>query len=659
MTVRVELFGLIEIVVAISLTGIAGKEAMPSRSASVEQGELPEDSSDRYRHGHSTRGRHHDEKSRNERRKRSSSPEHKRRRRMASIERRGDAPVDESMEETLKKSHYSSLDNPFNDAGLDHKFTWHKKRDKEKMAGLSSTEAEQRDRERRIEAQSELEKLIQRRAEREARMEARQAEMEQAQRDAETAQMAEWIAKEDEFYLEQAKRRAEIRVKNGRAKPIDLLAINLRLADNADEIDDTGIEIELEEPYRIFENLTLEEIKELHKDIQMYLSLERKEVNLDFWRAMIVVCEDKLNQAQNERQKGTGIDPVQADINELLSSKTYDQLNILQGQIQHKLGSNEPVDVDYWEQLLKSLIVWKAKIKLRKMHEVVLRNRLEQLRRLQRDEANKAQLELQNAVAKQQLAAEEQQAEIAEASTESVQYTREMSPEKAFKIGWDDESLEVMDQAKFTQRLMAKRREVVGDKFIVRRKTKTAVAELTLPVEDAALDPTPEATQSQFLEKQIELFEEEAAHDDSSDDEEISNIDAELRRQSYLYDDKYRPRKPRYFNRVLTGFEWNTYNKTHYDVDNPPPKSVQGYKFNIFYPDLIDKSKAPTYELIKIPDDEDTVMIKFVAGPPYEDIAFRIVQHDWEFSHKKGFRSRFDRGVLQLHVFFKRGYYRK
>ena len=24
-------------------------------------------------------------------------------------------------------------------------------------------------------------------------------------------------------------------------------------------------------------------------------------------------------------------------------------------------------------------------------------------------------------------------------------------------------------------------------------------------------------------------------------------------------------------------------------MDNPPPKIVQGYKFNIFYPDLIDK----------------------------------------------------------------------
>jgi hypothetical protein len=47
-----------------------------------------------------------------------------------------------------------------------------------------------------------------------------------------------------------------------------------------------------------------------------------------------------------------------------------------------------------------------------------------------------------------------------------------------------------------------------------------------------------------------------------------------------------------YVYRVHTGYEWNKYNQTHYDHDNPPPKIVQGYKFNIFYPDLIDKSKV-------------------------------------------------------------------
>lgn len=84
------------------------------------------------------------------------------------------------------------------------------------------------------------------------------------------------------------------------------------------------------------------------------------------------------------------------------------------------------------------------------------------------------------------------------------------------------------------------------------------------------------------------------------DDEAQFSVEMALDSQVYLWSDKYRPRKPRYFNRVHTGFEWNKYNQTHYDMDNPPPKIVQGYKFNIFYPDLIDKNSTPEYFLVSL-----------------------------------------------------------
>ena len=119
--------------------------------------------------------------------------------------------------------------------------------------------------------------------------------------------------------------------------------------------------------------------------------------------------------------------------------------------------------------------------------------------------------------------------------------------------------------------------------------------------------------------------------------------------------DKYRPRKPKYFNRVHTGYEWNKYNQTHYDHDNPPPKMVQGYKFNIFYPDLIDRSKTPSYSLLPDPSGAtDTCLLRFHGGAPYEDIAFKIVNQEWETSHKRGFRCKFERGILQLYFNFKR-----
>jgi hypothetical protein len=53
----------------------------------------------------------------------------------------------------------------------------------------------------------------------------------------------------------------------------------------------------------------------------------------------------------------------------------------------------------------------------------------------------------------------------------------------------------------------------------------------------------------------------------------------------YFGSDKHRSRKPRVLNKVHTGYDWNQYNKKHYNTDNLSPNAVQGYEFDIFYPD--------------------------------------------------------------------------
>eukprot|EP00189_Rhodosorus_marinus_P011389 CAMPEP_0184742086 /NCGR_PEP_ID=MMETSP0315-20130426/5106_1 /TAXON_ID=101924 /ORGANISM="Rhodosorus marinus, Strain UTEX LB 2760" /LENGTH=306 /DNA_ID=CAMNT_0027212777 /DNA_START=130 /DNA_END=1047 /DNA_ORIENTATION=- len=147
------------------------------------------------------------------------------------------------------------------------------------------------------------------------------------------------------------------------------------------------------------------------------------------------------------------------------------------------------------------------------------------------------------------------------------------------------------------------------------------------------------------LEKEEEMIKGESKKG-MGENEEKFNEEVNLDKK-YAWNNKYKPRKPKYFNRVHTGYEWNKYNQTHYDHDNPPPKTVQGYKFNIFYPDLIDKSKAPGFKIQKT-DNPDVCILRFVAGPPYEDIAFKIVNREWEHSHKKGFKCTFERGIFHL-----------
>jgi len=82
---------------------------------------------------------------------------------------------------------------------------------------------------------------------------------------------------------------------------------------------------------------------------------------------MMVVCKDRLERLRANSRMGTEAlaahAAVEAEISSLLSGKSYDQLITLQRQVQDKLSSGEPVDTDYWEGLLKSLLVWKSKVR--------------------------------------------------------------------------------------------------------------------------------------------------------------------------------------------------------------------------------------------------------------------------------------------------------
>lgn len=96
-----------------------------------------------------------------------------------------------------------------------------------------------------------------------------------------------WIAEEDNFVLRQAKKKARLRVKGARAKPIDWLAVTLTAIDTTPtdslDNDDEEADLEIPDPEGVFENLEEEELVELEKDIESYLALEKSRSNKDFW----------------------------------------------------------------------------------------------------------------------------------------------------------------------------------------------------------------------------------------------------------------------------------------------------------------------------------------------------------------------------------------
>ncbi|CAE6033592.1 unnamed protein product [Arabidopsis arenosa] len=518
---------------------------------------------------------------------------------------------------------YSNDSNPFGDSNLAETFVWRKKIEKDIHHGASldkfSVKAERR---RLRETMAEVENFKKRREETAEERARHEEDMALLARERARAEFQDSEKKEEEFNFEQSKVRSKIRLLEGRAKPIDVLY---------KYVDDMDIEL-ISEPYMVFKGLNVKDMEELHNDIKMYLDWDRATpTRVQYWEALIVLCEWELA----EGRKRDALDParvreeeflaaqerglhagVEADVRELLDGKTHAELVQLQFDIESQLRSGVAKVVEYWEAVLRRIHIYKAKACLKEINAEILKrhqHRLEQLSDVQFNH-------------------------VVDENEEEVINGMNLS---------DDEDIFTQEEAgSFSPELMH------GD------------------YREEAIDPEEDKT---LLEMERMIVLEEQRKRLREDNLELkamktmeegdvvfgSNAEVNLDSKVYKWHDKYRPRKPKYFNQVHTGYEWNKYNQTHYDHDNPPPKFVQGYKFNIFYPDLVDDTEVPTCTIEKDGTSSETCIIRFEAGPPYEDIAFRIVNKEWEKSRKKGYKYTFEHGILHLYFNFKRLRYRR
>ncbi|XP_046436057.1 LOW QUALITY PROTEIN: uncharacterized protein LOC124187923 [Neodiprion fabricii] len=534
--------------------------------------------------------------------------------------------------------HYTNTDNPFGDGNLLSTFVWSKKLEKEGLIGVSREELETRNRHKQEENKRELEKVKKRRQERELERQQREEEMALLQRGKEAAQLEQWARQEDQFHLEQARLRSRIRIQDGRAKPIDLLAKYISAEEEVDAV-------EMHEPYTYLRGLQIKDLEDLIEDIKVYKELERGK-NLDYWNDITVIVEDELHklrkmdrseyEAAVGRREGIHAS-VAKDVTAVFKGKTATQLEALQLQIESKIiGKPEGVDIGYWESLLSQLKAHMARARLRDRHQENLRKKLEVLKAEQGVVKTESEADDSVAPSEHSIKQDEQPSTSVTAAAENSDES-ESEAEAENQSAADDmlsESFNDYESGGYSPKYMTQSQLEPGTL-------------ITLEEEDSQ---RLEYARSQVLNtgrkvQNVISAEEQAMHREARKnmgaDEAQFSVESSLEAQIYLWSDKYRPRKPRYFNRVHTGFEWNKYNQTHYDMDNPPPKIVQGYKFNIFYPDLIDKNTTPEYFLTPCTDNKDFANLRFHAGPPYEDIAFKIVNREWEYSYKRGFAANF------------------
>ncbi|XP_040574553.1 splicing factor Cactin [Lepeophtheirus salmonis] len=522
---------------------------------------------------------------------------------------------------------YTNEDNPFGDSQLTENFRWDAKLKKEGLESLSEKDYSKLQRLKVEETRQELEKVKKARLEREREREERQTLLELQERSKENDKFVKWRQDEDEFHLKQARTRSQIRIQDGRAKPIDLLAKYITSEENECDA------ILMHEPYTYLNGLTLIDLEDLLADIKIYVEIDLQK-NKDFWADITTIVHDelyklrKMDEVESRRQ---GIHKsVTHEVNNIFKDKTSKELQLLQESIEVKLsGVGEGIDVGYWETLLGQLKAHLARARLKERHDDNLKNKLEVLKAEQANDHIK---------------------KLDKNKESSPELDEEPGPSRDVESEMLNPALEEYEKGNYSPHYRNEDELELGAIVISeeedanRRKSYQAKALKGVRVESAM------SAEERALERE--------AKKGMKDDEASFSVESALE-QTYEWSDKYRPRKPRYFNRVHTGFEWNKYNQTHYDVDNPPPKIVQGYKFNIFYPDLIDKSGTPSYTLRPCAENRDFCILRIHVGPPYEDIAFKIVNREWEYGYKRGFKCQFHNNIFQLWFHFKRLRYRR
>ncbi|KAK1381114.1 Cactus-binding domain, C-terminal, Cactin, central region [Heracleum sosnowskyi] len=517
-------------------------------------------------------------------------------------------------------SKYVNECNPFNDSKLDESFVWSKKIENDvvehgflntrrptnmssSLQPLEKLYSVQEERRKQRERMEDIERMKRRREERAIEKAEREERMAVLARERAGAEFQEWEKKEEEFCFKQTKARAEIRLREGRIKPIDVLSMHL------------------DDPDSVFESLAVKDLEDLREDIKVYLDLDRATPSrILYWEALLVVCDRELAEARKQealdRARLRGEQPpvellgeerglhssTEADVNNLLEGRSYCGLEVLQTEIESQMRDGTGKVVEFWEALLRRICIYKAKAFLKEYHATMSN------KHLQKDNRSLTRPEV-DAGCKEKHDHDE--------TEEAEERCRSFSPE----ILHHDETQEAIDPEE--------------DKAILEKKRMATLEEQQRWIQEVLITKDGDR-----------LF--------GNNESDKLNLDSLL----YWWHDKYRLRKPKYFNHVQTEYRWNKYNQNHYDRDNPPPKFVKGYQFSIFYPDLIGP-ETPTYTIEKDGHSSETCIIRFHAGPPYEDIAFRVVNGDWERSAKRGFKCTFERGTLHLNFNFKTHSYRR
>lgn len=498
---------------------------------------------------------------------------------------------------------YTADDNPFNDPNLHETFTWKKKEEKTAL----NNDGKDKKFNKADHVFHEIEKVRKRREDRDAQFAELERIRAEESRMKELEHYDEWARKEEEFHLAQQRQRSAIRLVEGREKPIDVLAKNLLLFGLSDEDRDSRGSVKYQERYNALN------------------ALEALEAELEEPQNLLKVL--KLNE----------LEELLVDIQAFMSLER-------EASAGHAALQNDSTNavLKYWEAL-----------------KVVAEDEIKYLNTGGADGSHAKTVvdvhkifEGQSADALTKMKGEVEQ-KLRNNAVSGTGFGAQESEDRGYWMLVLDQltvNLSKMELSELHSKMLVCQLEKLEQK---KEELSKRTSEAGAKKDNGADNNDDEGDDGRMAAPK------NVAPDFGDLEEELGLTDEiDVHAKGYSWQDKYRPRKPRYFNRVKTGYDWNKYNQTHYDHDNPPPKIVQGYKFNVFYPDLIDPTKTPQF-FLEPADSDEFCILRFNAGPPYEDVAFKIINREWNRSRKRGFRCTFERGVLSLYFNFTTHWYRR
>ncbi len=280
-----------------------------------------------------------------------------------------------------------------------------------------------------------------------------------------------------------------------------------------------------------------------------------------------------------DRHEGINQSVLQ-EVTSTFRSKTSDELKKLEESIKFKIENETGIDVGYWESLLSQLKAHMARARLRDRHNKILNEKLKKLKKeqgIKERNVDTFEKRLNERIQKEEKNYFDKKREIeSEEKDEFERIDKIDELNEANEVDLMMLSIKEYEHGNYSP-ILLRDSDLADGVFILTQEEDNKRIELK---RNKILRGETKTEQEEFEAKLKQNL------TDSFDDTSANNGEPKAAEVAiehhYMWADKYRPRKPRYYNRVHTGYEWNQYNKKHYDVDNPPPKTVQGYKFNVF-----------------------------------------------------------------------------